>query len=288
MHEIRVGMAQMLVEPGEPEANLTRAAEMVGDAARAGCDVVVLPECLDLGWTHASARSLAAPIPGPRATALAAVAAENRVMVAAGLVERDGDRLYNTAVLISAEGEILLRHRKITELEFALRLYSVGTTLAVVPTALGVVGLDVCADNAPASIALGQALGQMGAQVLLSPSAWAVPADHDNEVEPYGSMWLESYTALATAYRMPVVGVSNVGPVLGGDWDGRRCIGCSLAVGMDGSVLARGPYGEAALLTVTVPLRAPDDVPPPVRAARSSGAPGQTAGHRAYGGSSST
>jgi predicted amidohydrolase len=267
---MRVGMAQMLVEPGEPAANLARAAEMVRDAARAGCDVVVLPECLDLGWTHASARTLAAPIPGPRAAALAAVAREHGVMVAAGLVERDGDRLYNSAVLISAEGELLLRHRKITELELALRLYSVGTTLAVAPTALGVIGLDICADNAPASIALGQALGHMGAQVLLSPSAWAVPAGHDNAVEPYGSMWRESYTALATEYRMPVIGVSNIGPVVGGEWDGRRCIGCSLAVGPDGSILALGPYGEAALLTVTVPLRAPDDVPPPVRAARSS------------------
>jgi len=268
--EMRVGMAQMLVEPGEPVANLARAAEMVRDAARAGCDVVVLPECLDLGWTHASARTLAAPIPGPRAAALAAVAREHRVMIAAGLVERDGDRLYSSAVLISAAGDLLLRHRKITELELALQLYSVGTTLAVAPTSLGVVGLDICADNAPASIALGQALGHMGAQVLLSPSAWAVPADHDNEVEPYGSMWRESYAALATAYRMPVIGVSNVGPVVGGEWDGRRCIGCSLAVGAVGAVLAQGPYGEAALLTVTVPLRAPDDVPPPVRAARSS------------------
>jgi predicted amidohydrolase len=262
-------MAQMLVEPGEPEANLARAAEMVRAAARAGCDVVVLPECLDLGWTHASARTLAAQIPGPRAAALAAVAREYGVMVAAGLVERDGERLYNSAVLFSAGGELLLRHRKITELEFARELYSGGTTLAVTPTALGVVGLDVCADNAPASIALGQALGHMGAQVLLSPCAWAVPADHDNAVEPYGSMWRESYTALATAYRMPVIGVSNVGPVVGGDWDGWRCIGCSLAVGPDG-VLAQGPYGEAALLTVTVPLRSPDDVPPPIRAARSS------------------
>lgn len=272
MPDIRVGMAQMLVEPGQREANLARAGQMVHDAAAAGCDVVVLPECLDLGWTHESARTQAQPIPGPTATALAELAAENGIMIAAGLVERDRDRLYNAAVLISAEGEVLLHHRKITELDFALRLYSVGATLAVAPTPLGIVGLDICADNAPASLALGQTLGHMGAQILLSPSAWAVPPDHDNAVDSYGAMWLESYTALATAYRMPVVGVSNVGPVVGGEWDGWRCIGCSLAVGPDGEVLAQGPYGERAeaLLTVTVPVREPGDVPAPVRAARSS------------------
>ena len=49
MPEIRVGMAQMLVEPGSRAANLARAARMVSDAASRGCGVVVLPECLDLG-----------------------------------------------------------------------------------------------------------------------------------------------------------------------------------------------------------------------------------------------
>lgn len=270
MTDVRVGMAQMLVEPGNAAANLTRAAGMVRDAADHGCDVVVLPECLDLGWGHASARREATTVPGPATAVLTRAATEHGIMVAAGVVERDGERLYNSAVLISATGELLARHRKINELQHALELYSVGTTLGVTNTPIGTVGLDICADNAPRSIALGRALGHMGAQILLSPSAWAVPPDHDNAADPYGAMWLEAYTALATDYRMPVVGVSNVGPVVGGEWDGWRCIGCSLAVGPGGDVLARGPYGQEALLTLTVPLRAADDVPEPVRAARSS------------------
>ena len=270
MPEIRVGMAQMLVEPGCPASNLARAARMVGEAAGRGCDVVVLPECLDLGWTHASARTQATTIPGTTTAALAEAAAAHGVTVAAGLVERDGDRLYNAAVLISPSGEILARHRKINELQLALDLYSVGTTLGVVRTPIGVVGLSICADNAPRSIALGRALGHMGAQVLLSPSAWAVPPDHDDAADPYGAMWLESYRALATDYRMPVIGVSNVGPVAGGEWDGWRCIGRSLAVGLDGEVLARGPHEQEALLVVTVPVRPDDEIPDPIRAARSS------------------
>jgi len=267
---VRVGMAQLFVQPGEPEANLERAAEMVADAAAAGCDVVVLPECLDLGWAHASARTLATPVPGPTTARLSRMAADHGVLLAAGLVERAGDRLYNAAVLVSADGEVLLHHRKINELTFALELYSVGTSLQVAPTALGVVGLDICADNAPASIALGRTLGHMGAQLVLSPSAWAVPPEHDDASDPYGAMWVESYTTLAREYGMPVIGVSNVGPVLGGEWDGWRCIGCSLAVGLDGEVLARGPYEAEALVVVDVALRGADDVPEPVRRARSS------------------
>jgi hypothetical protein len=51
-----------------------------------------------------------------------------------------------------------------------------------------------------------------------------------------------------------VIGVSNVGWLTGGPWKGRKCIGCSLAVG-PGGVLARGAYGEAAeqLVPVEVP-----------------------------------
>ena len=270
MANVRVGMAQMRVEPGDAAANLGRAARMVGDAADQGCDVVVLPECLDLGWTHASARTEAVGIPGPTTAALAKAAAQHGIMVAAGIVERDGDRLYNAAVLISPAGELLSHHRKINELQFALEMYSVGSSLRVTQTSIGTVGLTICADNAPRSIALGQTLGHMGAQILLSPSAWAVPPDHDDAVEPYGAMWLESYTALADAYRMPLIGVSNVGPLVGGEWDGWRCIGCSLAVGPGGEVLARGPYDQEALVVVSVGLRADDDVPAPVRAARSS------------------
>jgi predicted amidohydrolase len=45
---------------------------------------------------------------------------------------------------------------------------------------------------------------------------------------------------------MPVVGVSNVGPIAAGPWAGRQCIGCSLAVGADGKILAKGPYGVDA------------------------------------------
>lgn len=265
---VRVGMAQVLVEPGEPDANLARAEEAVAAAVAAGCAVVVLPECLDLGWLHASARTLAEPVPGPRTERLARAAAEAGVLVAAGLVERAGDRLHNAAVLVGPDGGLLARHRKVSELGIGLELYTPGTSLAVTGTPVGAVGLDVCADNLPASLSLGRALGQMGAQLVLSPSAWAVPPDHDDVAEPYGDLWLGAYRTLATEYRMPVIGVSNVGPVVGGPWDGWRCIGRSLAVGLDGEVLAQGPYDEEALVVVDVPLRAPGEVPAPVRAAR--------------------
>ena len=261
----RVGMAQMLVEGGRPEANLGRAVEAVRAAAADGCRLVVLPECLDLGWTDPSARALARPIPGPHTETLARAAAGCGVYVTAGLVERFGDRLYNAAVLIGPRGRLVLHHRKINELDIALDLYSVGDRLGVAETELGTLGLAVCADNFGTSLAVGHVLARMGAQVILSPSAWAVDADHDNAADPYGKLWLDSYTELARLYDVTVVGVSNVGPMTGGPWAGRKCIGCSLAVGPGGAVLARGPYGERAEAVVCV------DVGPQPPVARGTG-----------------
>jgi predicted amidohydrolase len=249
---LKIGMAQMRVEPGEAEANLTRARAMIRDAGRRGCHAVVLPECLDAGWTFPGARQLAAPIPGPHSEALAAAAREAGVYVAAGLTERDGGRIYNAAVLLSPGGELLLKHRKINELEIARDLYSTGTSLGVAETPMGAVALNICADNFPESLELGQALARMGARLLLSPCAWAVDPDHDNTREPYGDLWRGSYRALTTRYPLLVVGVSNVGPLTAGPWRGRKCIGCSLAMGPGGAILAEGPYGEHAQTLLVV------------------------------------
>ena len=61
---MRIGMAQLLVEGGEPERNLERAAKLVRQAKNENCDLVLLPETLDLAWTHPSAFNEAEPIPG--------------------------------------------------------------------------------------------------------------------------------------------------------------------------------------------------------------------------------
>lgn len=251
----KLAMGQMLVEGGCPEANLERAAAMIEAAGRAGCEIVVLPECLDLGWTDPSARDIAEPIPGRYSDVLSRAASDSALYVTAGLTERTGSRVYNAAVLIAPNGEIVLKHRKINELTIAQDLYSVGDRLSVVETPYGIAGITICADNFPDSLVLAHALARMGCQILLSPCAWAVEANHDNSLEPYGALWRGAYETLTGLYDLTVAGVSNVGWLRGGPWMGRKCIGCSLAVGPGGRVLAQGPYGESAesLIVVDVP-----------------------------------
>jgi predicted amidohydrolase len=61
---MRVGMAQLLVEGGEPERNFERAEKLIRQAKNEHCDLVLLPETLDFAWTHPSALKEALPIPG--------------------------------------------------------------------------------------------------------------------------------------------------------------------------------------------------------------------------------
>jgi len=251
---VKLAMGQMLVEGGKLRENLRRAVEMVRQAAAQRTQIVVLPECLDLGWTHSSARRLAERIPGRASDELGRAAKEAGIYVVAGLTERCEDRLFNAAVLIAPDGEILSKHRKINVLDIAQDLYDTGDRLSVARTALGTIGLNICADNFPDSLCLGHALARMGAQALLSPSAWAVDADHDPVAQPYGRLWKGSYATLAKLYEMPVIGVSNVGWITDGPWNGRKCIGCSLAVGAEGQVLAQAPYGETAEALIIVEI----------------------------------
>lgn len=240
-------MVQMRVDGGKPEANVERALARIAEAAKAGANVVVLPEALNLGWTHPSAEKLSELIPdGPTCQALREAAVENSIFVCAGLVERTGDKVFNSAVLFDPGGELLIDHRKINELDIAAPPYSIGDRLKVVDCALGRVGVIICADALAEGQVITRTLGLMGAKLILSPSSWAVPADHDQLANPYGQLWFDNYAPVAKALGLTIVGVSNVGPIEGGPWDGRICIGNSIAVGPAGETLAVGPFGMFA------------------------------------------
>ena len=247
LSSFKLALAQIRVESGKLEANLACAIRQITLAARRGAQLVLLPETFDLGWTYPDGRHRAEPIPGGRACeALRAVARQHRLHICAGLTERDGHAVYNAAVLLSPDGEVLLKHRKLNELAIAHFLYDQGDRLGVADTAFGTIGLMICADaQAPGECVL-RTLAGMGADLILSPCAWAVPPGYDNGRKPYGDEWRSSFGTVARDYRVWIAGCSNVGRITGGPWHGHDCIGCSLVVGPSGQPELSGPYGSGA------------------------------------------
>ena len=226
----------MHVEAGEPLQNMTVALEFVGKASDEQCDILILPECLDLGWTDPSAHAQAEAIPGPRSELLCAAAREHSIHVVAGLTELAEGSTYNSAILVNDNGDILAKHRKINILDIASHLYTKGQNIGIVQTKLGRVGMSVCADLLPETNDLGYALGAMGAEIILSPCSWAVPPDFDQLATSYGQEWKESYRAIAAKFSIPIIGVSNIGKVKHGAWAGWRCIGSSILVHANGAI----------------------------------------------------
>ena len=183
----KTALIQMLVEGGNKQRNLRRAEELIAKAAENGAKLAVLPEAMDLGWTHPSCRTQAESVPdGLPCKILAKAAAKHNIIVCSGLTEAEGDRIYNAAVLIDAQGNMLCKHRKLNELAIGHPYYDQGDRLNVVQTELGAFGLMICADGFAKDRVLSRSLCYMGADVILSPSAWAVPSNHDNVKEPYG------------------------------------------------------------------------------------------------------
>jgi predicted amidohydrolase len=251
----KLALIQMKVRPGQKPENLRHAVELIAKAVAAGASVVVLPEAMPLGWTDPSAKTDADEIPaGCSCSTLRAAARQMKVYVCSGLVERCGNRVFNAAVLINPRGEVILHHRKVHELEVGREFYAIGDRLGVAHTPFGTFGIMICADAFCPGQVISRALGRMGAQVLLSPSSWAVPLEHDNRKEPYGQLWLDNYRPVAREFGLWIAGVSNVGWITAGPWQGRKCIGCSLGVGPSGRVARRGPYGPDAESILEVPI----------------------------------
>ena len=85
---LKLAMAQMLVEGGEKQKNLNRAVARIEEAAKNKVDVILLPEAMDLGWTHSSAKTDAEPIPGGSTFQILANATKkNMIYVCAGIQE---------------------------------------------------------------------------------------------------------------------------------------------------------------------------------------------------------
>jgi len=139
------------------------------DALSAGeLDIVCLPEGITVVGTGKSYADVSESVPGPTTAQLGDVARRLNSYLVAGLYEREGKTIYNTAVLMDREGQVTGRYRK-THLprEEAEAGLTPGNSYPVFTTDFGKVGLLICWDvhfPEPA-----RALAAQGAEIILLP-----------------------------------------------------------------------------------------------------------------------
>ncbi|HEX9187214.1 MAG TPA: carbon-nitrogen hydrolase family protein, partial [Vicinamibacteria bacterium] len=145
-----------------------RFAPLVAQAAARGASVVCLPEGITIVGTALTYAGVAEPVPGPTTAFLGGLARRHRVWIVAGLYERDGPRVYNTAVLVSRDGTLAGRYRKMSlpdeEIEGGI---TPGADTPVFDTDFGRVGLMICWDSSYPEVARG--LADRGAEVIFLP-----------------------------------------------------------------------------------------------------------------------
>jgi predicted amidohydrolase len=105
---LRVACLQMEPRVGEKERNVARSLELIRGASDAGAKLAVLPELANSGYvfeTREEAFALAERVPdGPTTKAWMEAAARYYMVIVAGITERDGDNLYNAAVVVGPNG----------------------------------------------------------------------------------------------------------------------------------------------------------------------------------------
>jgi len=250
MGTIRIAMCQTVCLDGDRTGNLARAAQAVEEAARRGAKIACLPEMAVLGWVNPTAHKRAHPIPGKDSERLCALAKKHGIFLTVGLAEKDGECLYDTVLLIDDGGQILQKHRKINLLtELMTPPYTPGKDVKAVETALGRIGVLICADTHAADILTSMA--ELGPKLVIVPYGYAAGEDK----WPRHGKALESVVVYtAKAVHAPVVGTNLIGQITHGPWRGQTYGGHSVTSDKTGRILALGKDFDRDVKIVEVTL----------------------------------
>ena len=184
--QIPVAGVQMDFQLGDNAGNVSRMLAQLDDPRLASARLVVFPECAVSGYCFDSreeAWPYAETIPGRSTERLLEAARERGIHLVFGMLERAGDELYNSCVLLGPEG-IVGVYRKI-HLPFLgvdrfvnrgrepFRVYDIGSMR---------VGLHICYDGSfPESV---RTLTLLGADLIVLPTNWPPGSDTFAEYLP--------------------------------------------------------------------------------------------------------
>lgn len=233
---LKIAGVQMDVAFADVRENLRRMLAKMEETAAEGARLVVFPECALTGYCFDSleeARELAEPIPGPSVEQMIAACQRRDQHVVFGLLEADGERLFNACVLVGPEG-LVGSYRKVHLPYLGIdRFTTPGDRPFAVHEVRGLrVGMNICYDGAFPEAARVMALD--GADLIVLPTNW-----------PPGSECAAQYVINARAMENAVyyLAVNRIGSERG-----FRFIGHSKICQTNGEALAEAAHEDEAIL----------------------------------------
>ena len=241
---MKIGYFQFAPVFGDVKHNLDTVSQRLSAVE---CDLMVLPELFNTGYQFVSvdeAKALSEEVPGgPTTERLMKLAVERRMHLVAGLAERAGDHLYNSAVVVGPAGLVGV-YRK-THLFFEENVFFApgNTGFPVFDIGPARVGLMVCFDWFYPESA--RTLALKGADIIAHPSNLVLPHCPDSMV----TRCLENHVFAVTCNRT--------------GWEERggkkrlTYIGNSEIVSPKGEILQRAQSNQETLAVVEIdPLEA--------------------------------
>ena len=240
MRTLSIAALQTAPVVRDPDATLDRLAESAPGvkAAIPHAQLLVLPELhlsavpglLDESDGYAD--SVAVELPGPLTERLGEIARDNDLWIVAGSVYERSDqgRIHNTAVVLSPQGELAARYRKVFPWRPSERSApGDGFVTFDIPN-VGRVGLAICYDGFFPEVI--RQLAWLGAEVVIQPT---LTTTSDREAE------LIAARANAIFNQLYVVNVNAAQPA---------ALGRSLVVDPEGLVRVQAGEGEELLTDV--------------------------------------
>ena len=232
---MRVAAVQLDITIGKTQQNLERILSRMNEAAQNKADLVIFPECSLQGYCfrdREEALAVAEELSGPSCSQLASSARELGIVAVIGFLERNGESMVNSALIIGSRG-VLGVHRKIHLLHLGVDRF---TTLGDIPFPLFQAGdcrfgVNICFDcSFPES---GRAIKLKGAQLLAIPTNW--PSTSDS--------WEHTPKVRATENHIFVVAADRVGEERGFTFAGHSQI-----IDCEGHTLAEAGATEETIL----------------------------------------
>ena len=215
------------------------------EAAARGAQLAVLPEgtlpAYVLGYEPYDGREIARAMERCRG-----LAAELRMAIVVGAARRDGDRTFNSAIVVDADGSIAGAADKHFLWHFDRQWFAPGERLEPVRTSIGTIGALVCADGRIPAIA--RALVDRGAELLVMPTAWVTSGRDPENLENVQADLLARVRARENG--VPFIAANKCGVELG-------CVaycGKSQIVSADGTLAAIAPQHADAVIAATIEI----------------------------------
>jgi predicted amidohydrolase len=225
-----------------------RIAGRAADAARNGADLVVLPEgtlpAYVLGYQAFEESEISAALADCRS-----IAREHHAVVVVGAARRVGTHVFNSAVVIDADGTIAGVADKNFLWHFDRQWFTSGERLQPIKTSLGALGVLICADGRIPTIA--RTLVDQGSQILVMPTAWVTSGRDPQHLENVQADLLARVRAREN--DIPFIAANKCGVEL-------QCVaycGKSQIVRADGTICAIASQDAEEIIAGTIQIGTP-------------------------------